>query len=123
MTIRVGLGLQVDAVKSKGTLLDTIRILCSGIVGGKPITMKKSHADKKRIESRSMEMETLLRKAKDRLITKQGFRYNDVEMSDEMRNMSLSAFSSEEINEGWFCFRLHQLKLTSIIFSCRFEQN
>jgi len=81
-------------------LLDTVRIVCSGVVGGDSIKSKKSHRERLREEQKAMSMDRILERAKERIIEKQGIEYQEVQMTDELRAKSLAAFADHEIKEG-----------------------
>lgn len=81
-----------------------MRILTSGVVGGRPIALKKSHDARLREEKIRLEMNALLNRAKKKMELNergkvQGF-LGVGEEDDETMDMMKSAFSPEEIGES-----------------------
>lgn len=88
---------QIDALKGKHNLLDTVRILTSGLVGGKPIGWRNAYAAKP--DPRRLEIESVLKRAKQRFEPYDTPHLNQIE--DDRTAQAISrAFTEEEIHQG-----------------------
>jgi len=98
---------KVDTIKSKATLLETVRILTAGIVAGSVIKVKKSHLERVREQEKYLEMDNVIQRAKVRAKLDTSY---DLSVDDKIKKAVLSAFTEEEIRDklhlvGWPKFK------------------
>jgi len=108
---------KVDMLKHKRTLFDTVRYLTSGVVDGKPVNFRKSHAQRVLEDKRRMTVNNVLERARRRAgltsLEGEGRKTDengqkepiseeeyDLNIDQDTKKMTMASFLEHEIREG-----------------------